>query len=303
MGTRYLTDMANWLRSAGVAVVEYDGWKNRARSSGGYEPDRPWCIMWHHTASKTSPENDASYMCHGSGDKPIANILLARDGTAWVLAAGATNTNGKGQGFQTSRGRVPADSMNTYAVGIEIANNGVGESYPQEQIDAAFAISLELCKRLGLQPADACEHQFYAPDRKIDPATGDAVDGPWLPREINSSGTWNQDDLHDELNRRAGMPLPPGPGPDPVPEPGPPGPPIGEDEKSMVVALDGNGTAWIGDGMDRYTPTEDDFNVKVLLANDDVFRFVNTQGERVQGWQNVHTVGDNVIAALGRWGG
>lgn len=71
----------------------------------------------------------------------------------------------------------------------------------------------------------------------------------------------------------------------------------------MVVALDGNGTAWIGDGMDRYTPTEDDFNVKVLLANDDVFRFVNTQGERVQGWQNVHTVGDNVIAALGRWGG
>ena len=41
----------------------------------------------------------------------------------------------------------------------------------------------------------------------------------------------------------------------------------------------------------------------VLLAGDDCFRFVNTQGERVQGWNNVHTVGDNVIAALGRWAG
>ena len=74
MGANYLTQLAQWCREAGLAVVEYDGWEHRARSSGGYESDRPWAIMWHHTASKTSPENDASYMCHGSGDKPIANI-------------------------------------------------------------------------------------------------------------------------------------------------------------------------------------------------------------------------------------
>jgi len=68
----------------------------------------------------------------------------------------------------------------------------------------------------------------------------------------------------------------------------------------MVVAIDENGTAWIGDGMTRYTPTEDDFNVKVLLAGDDCFRLVNTQGQRVQNWNNVLTVGGNVIEALGR---
>ena len=68
----------------------------------------------------------------------------------------------------------------------------------------------------------------------------------------------------------------------------------------MVVALDGNGTAWIGDGMTRYEPTEDDFNVKVLLAKDDCFRLVNTEGGRVNGWGDVRDVGDNVIAALGR---
>ena len=68
----------------------------------------------------------------------------------------------------------------------------------------------------------------------------------------------------------------------------------------MIVAIDSNGTAWIGDGMTRYEPTESDFNVKVLLAGDDCLRLVNTQGERVNGWGNVHTVGDNVIEALGR---
>ena len=209
MGSRYLTEMARWFRDAGLRVVEYDGWPTRARSSGGFDGDRPWCVMWHHTASDTTPLNDASYMCHGSSDRPIANVLIARDGEVWVLAGGATNTNGKGQGFATSKGQVPKDSMNTYAVGVEIANNGVGQAFPREQIDAAFLVSVTLTARLGLQPTDACQHQFYAPDRKIDPATAEAVQGPWQPNDINSSGTWSQGDLHAELIARSEQPEPP----------------------------------------------------------------------------------------------
>jgi N-acetylmuramoyl-L-alanine amidase len=92
--------------------------------------------------------------------------------------------------------------MNTYAVGIEIANNGIGERYPQAQVDAAFAASTTLVARLGLDPGDVCEHYDYAPTRKIDPATAAAIDGPWQPRSATSSGTWLLADLIVEHQRR-----------------------------------------------------------------------------------------------------
>jgi N-acetylmuramoyl-L-alanine amidase len=208
----YLTGLADWLRAAGCVVVEYAGWQSRARSSGGYATGRPWGVMWHHTASSTSPQNDADYMCNGSSDRPIANLLIARDGGIWILAAGCTNTNGKGGPWAWSRGTVPADSMNTYAVGIEIANAGTGsEPYPQAQIDAAFAASITICQRLGLADSDICQHWNWAPSRKIDPATAAAVQGPWRPSSCTSSGTWDLADLIAEHRARWHHPTPPTP--------------------------------------------------------------------------------------------
>jgi hypothetical protein len=206
MGSRYLTDLAGILRGAGLSVVEVDGWQYRARSSGGYEPDRPWVVMWHHTASQTSPENDVNYIVSGSPDAPLANLYIARDGTVYVCAGGATNTNGKGGPVTVSRGTVPVDSMNSFALGCEIANSGVGETYPQAQIDAAFGMSLAVCAAYGLATVDALGHVDWSPGRKIDPATATAVAGPWQPRSINSSGSWNVDDLHAELVARSTQP-------------------------------------------------------------------------------------------------
>lgn len=143
-------------------------------------------------------------MSYSADSKPIANILLDRVGTAWVLAAGATNTNGKGSGpIQTSKGTVPSDSMNVYAIGVEIQNSGVGEPYPAVQMDNAFKISLALCEAYGLAATDVGTHQHYAFDRKIDPATYYAVQGSWMPTSVTSSGTWSLDDLRDECARRA----------------------------------------------------------------------------------------------------
>jgi N-acetylmuramoyl-L-alanine amidase len=122
----------------------------------------------------------------------------------WVMAAGATNTNGKGSGVRTtSKGTVPADSMNTYAVGIEIGNNGVGEPYSKACIDAAFATSLVVTSKCGLLPTDVIHHQAYAPDRKVDPSTCTGVQGGWYPKSVTSSGTWSLDDLKTECQRRA----------------------------------------------------------------------------------------------------
>jgi hypothetical protein len=243
--------------------------------------------MWHHTASTTSPQNDANYICYNASDAPLSNLLLTREGAVWVCAGGATNTNGKGGPFTVSKGTVPLDSMNTYAVSIEAANNGVGEPWPQVQIDAYFKLSLMLTQRLGLRPDDICGHVHWAPGRKIDPATAAAVQGSWRPRSINSSGSWNLDDMRSECRRRAGV-TPPDPGPLP--------PPVGDD-MLLVVALDKNGTAWVGNGVTKTRINSEDVFYRYILVFQG--RFVNTQQGQVNGWEDVQTVDDFTIASLG----
>ena len=234
MGNTYLTWLADDLEAAGLQVVRYEGWTTRARSSGGYG-GQPLCVMWHHTASQTSPANDSYYMCHSSSDRPICNLLVARDGVVWVLAAGATNTNGKGKAHNFSRGSVPTDQMNQWAVGMELANNGVGEPYVQQQIDAAFTASNTINRRCGNQPSDVCTHQHYAPDRKIDPATCN-VQGPWRPNPCTSSNTWDLGDLLTECERRAGTST----GPIPIP-------PGGDDDVEKILVRTTDGMPWVTD--------------------------------------------------------
>lgn len=213
----FLTWLADELRAAGLTVVEFNGWRTRARGSGGYASN-PLCVMWHHTASGASwdGQRDAAYCATGDPSAPLSNLYIQRDGTVWVLAAGATNTNGKGNSMKFSRGTVPQDGMNTRAVGVEMGNNGVGEAWPCAQVDAMFAVSNTVNKRLGNQPTDCAGHWDYAPTRKIDPARASSVQGPWCPGSANSSGTWRIADVRNECVRRAGAsPIPPTPGPTP----------------------------------------------------------------------------------------
>ena len=128
MGSRYLTDLANVVRGAGLVVQEEPGWQSRSRGSGGYSSGLPNAVMIHHTASGPSSDGqpDVSYMCYSADARPIANLYLSRQGKVWVMAAGATNTNGSGGPL----GPVPADSMNSSAIGIEAGNNGTGSPGP-----------------------------------------------------------------------------------------------------------------------------------------------------------------------------
>jgi hypothetical protein len=210
MGDTYLTDMAVQLRLDPYPVVELDDWQHRARGSGGYDGG-PIVIMWHHTASSGDGAADADYCTYGSPDAPICNIVIGRDGTRHVCAGGATNTNGKGGPNTLPSGRVvPKDGCNSRAIGIEISNNGIGQSYPQIQIDACFATSNRLAAAyLGGRFDDILHHHDYAPDRKIDNATAAAVQGPWRPGAINSSGSWELHDLRVEALARARWTPPP----------------------------------------------------------------------------------------------
>lgn len=213
----YLTNAADWFRAAGLRVVEQDGWKRRAKSSGGYASGRPYGVMWHHTAGSGSTSGEANYMSYGASAAPIANVCIGRDGEVWVLAAGPTNTNGSGNAYRFSKGVVPDSAMNSFAWGMEINNNGRGQAYPQAQIDAAFVVSNTINAHMGNQFTDVCTHTQWAPSRKTDPATAAAVQGPWKPRSINNSGSWNLDDLKAECARRAGQPST-SPAPQPPPE-------------------------------------------------------------------------------------
>lgn len=207
MGDLYLTELADWLRVAGLDVYEYQGWKTRARSSGGYT-DLPLCVMWHHTASPASwdGQKDADYIAENADIAPISNLYIDRSGTVWVIAAGATNTNGTGNSLIFSRGTVPMDCMNTHAVGVEMGNDGIGEPWPQVQVDAMFTVSNTVNAHCGNQPFDVSTHWFYAPGRKIDPARAESVQGPWQPKACTSSGTWDLEDIQAECMARAKPP-------------------------------------------------------------------------------------------------
>lgn len=258
MGKLYLTWLADELRAAGLRVVEYDGWPSRARSSGGYDA-APLGVSWHHTASSTGAraKADCDYMVRSSDARPTCNVYIPRnvdvDGDVWLLAAGATNTSGKGGPLKLSRGTVGTDKANTTTVGMEIGNNGVGEPYSRGTIDAAFTVSNVINRRLGNTPADLFTHNLYAPTRKIDPATAAAVAGPWRPRSVTSSGTWSTDDIRAEAITRATHP--------PVPEP--------EEEPDMVpmVCRDTTGALFgVSPSFARFSLWGEDYNALVAAG-------------------------------------
>jgi N-acetylmuramoyl-L-alanine amidase len=202
MGAIYLHWLPDVLRDAGCQVAVERGWEWRSRGSGGFDMN-PLAVSWHHTASSASLSNQVYQMCYQSAAKPIANLAIGVDGTVVVMAAGATNTSGKGMSMRFSRGWVNTDNANRQTVGIECCNNGVGQTWPVAQIDATFCAVLAINKALGNQPDDCYTHHRYAPTRKIDPATAAAVQGSWKPESVNTSGSWKNDDVLAELRKRS----------------------------------------------------------------------------------------------------
>lgn len=211
MAGRYLTDLADVCRAAGLTVLEQDGWKTRARKSGGYGPGQPDHIMVHHTASGPNANGwaDCNYMSLTSSIKPITNLYIDRAGIVYVLAAGCTNTNGVGIDPCHTMAN---DSMNTHAIGIEGGNDGIGEVWPEIQQTSYVILVAALCTAYNINPACVHGHYEYAPARKVDPA------GPsrWSPDSMGGGrgNQWIMTDFRtdvDDLISPAPVPMPPSP--------------------------------------------------------------------------------------------
>lgn len=158
------TWLADVLRAAGLTVVEEPGWKERGRP-GSFDPKG---VMLHHTASNPNNGNTAalSLVLNGRPDLPgpLSQLLLARDGTWHVLAAGRCNHAGKGKW----RGLV---NGNRDFIGVEAENDGRGEPWPDDQLDSYARGVAAMLKHMGADDSLAAGHKEWAlpVGRKVDP--------------------------------------------------------------------------------------------------------------------------------------
>src|SRR5690625_1279181 len=90
-----LTGLATVARRTGYPVKEVSGWRSRGSSSY----NRPKSIIVHHTASGARSGNAASLNVVTYGrpglSGPLCQLLLARDGTIYVVASGRANHAGR----------------------------------------------------------------------------------------------------------------------------------------------------------------------------------------------------------------
>jgi LysM repeat protein len=159
------TWMADALRHNGLQVREVEGWKHRGRP-GTFAPRG---VVFHHTASRAlggnAPSLDGLTKGRPGIHGPMSNILIARDSTVIVIAAGKANHAGKGGPFRN----IPRDSANAFTLGVEVENSGVGEKWEPDLLQTADVVFATLLLGLRRSPAWLIGHKEWT-DRKIDPA-------------------------------------------------------------------------------------------------------------------------------------
>lgn len=152
------TEIAIRLRSAGLEVSEVSGWK--VRGSTAFTPRG---VVTHHTAGPKKGNVPSLNVCvHGRSGipGPLCNVLVGRDNTCFVVAAGKANHAG--------RGRWGSLSGNSSVYGVEFENVGTAdEPWRDEQVELMARIAAALADdRFG---ADACCFHKEWTSRKIDP--------------------------------------------------------------------------------------------------------------------------------------
>lgn len=152
------------LRGAGLEVYEDPGWLQR-ETRPGFDPQG---LVWHHTATSKSWQDGHVLALLRAGRRdlsgPLSQAGLERDGT-WVLVAGGrANHNGYGLWGNDS-------------IGVEAYNDGIGEPWPEAQLQSYEIGSAAICDHLGWDPMEKVKgHRETDPGRKIDP-TGIDMDG------------------------------------------------------------------------------------------------------------------------------
>jgi N-acetylmuramoyl-L-alanine amidase-like protein/putative peptidoglycan binding protein len=167
-------NMGRLLRGRGVAAAEEVGWQGRGRT-----PFAPIGVMVHHTAGSLQGDRPSLRVVMDGRPgipPPLCNILLARSGTAHLVAAQRANHAGAGSSIvldEARRGVSPvADAVvrglrddttgNTWFYGIEVENSGLAnDPYPQAQLDALVRICSALCGAHGWTASRVVHHREW----------------------------------------------------------------------------------------------------------------------------------------------
>ncbi|MFT3662750.1 MAG: N-acetylmuramoyl-L-alanine amidase [Gordonia sp. (in: high G+C Gram-positive bacteria)] len=156
------------LRGAGCKVIEQPGWRDRGH--GDFLTITH--VMWHHTAG--GGPQDWVLVQNGTNGMagPLAQLVLERDGTYRIIAAGVAWHAGVG-----SWPGLPTNNANWHAIGIEAVNDGRGQEWPQVQREAYRIGTAAILRRLGRGADGVVAHKEYAKIQgKIDPYPFDMVD-------------------------------------------------------------------------------------------------------------------------------
>lgn len=200
MGDEWVAELDRWL----VPTTWADGWRERSRSSGGY--DDLLAVIIHHAAdSLTSSVEGTERYATTSASAPIGCGTGTRTqfGPRWHgWAAGATNTAGRGGPLLNSAGEVIAlDSANRVTVNTEWMNTGTGEPWTDDTCDLYVrwvCAALSWCNtmrgpgRSPLGAGDVWAHFEWAPTRKSDPLGPCRWNGHTVAR-------WNMDAFRSEV--------------------------------------------------------------------------------------------------------
>ncbi|WP_228812716.1 N-acetylmuramoyl-L-alanine amidase [Nocardia flavorosea] len=154
--------LADVLRDAGLKVIEHDGWRNRGH--GDFRDIRG--VLCHHTAG--GGPNDWRVVQYGRRDLagPLAQLVLEKDGTFRVIAAGVCWHAGRG-----SHPGWPTDNANYHTIGIEAVSRGTPPwDWTPAQLSAYKIGSAAILRRIGRDSRDCVAHHEYSSEGKIDPA-------------------------------------------------------------------------------------------------------------------------------------
>lgn len=160
--TYSLTWLPEVLRGAGLRVVEQPGWQTRGQGDVG----KIQFVLCHHTAEKidANMQPELRILTEGRHDLKgaLAQLGLGQDGTYYVIAAGLAYHAGAGSWKGITSG-------NAHSIGIEAENNGLGEPWPEAQMDAYARGCAAILKHIGADVDMCVGHKEWAPTRKIDP--------------------------------------------------------------------------------------------------------------------------------------
>jgi hypothetical protein len=156
-------NLVNLLREFGCRVQEVDGHTTR-----GSDTFNPKGVVLHHTASAAGGDAPSLGICiKGRSDLPgpLCNVLISRSGVVYVVADGRANHAGSG-GYNGLSG-------NSSVFGIEAENNGLGEPWSYEELDAYYRVCAAMLTYMKKDASWLIAHKQWAPKRKIDPANID----------------------------------------------------------------------------------------------------------------------------------